>query len=263
MAKNLVTLHNGFRILDASPVGATVSTALGSGSVSLTGSFFLSIAGTVDGIRYESLIDKFADYATDAGNAGITGSFDPATERVFFSSDTSFALTFSAESSSKMFGFSIGASASVQNVGSGQYGVSGSRVPWNHWRESEDSRSEWKRDYEPKPIHFDHIADDGTIYSFGKSGSVIHSDWVFDVQPQDRVRASFAPLDRPFTWETMIKQVRTIYPIAVFTGSNVYSWNNKEHIYQFRGEGSKFDPEHIMPDYEDWLRLPVLFYVLG
>ncbi|MEQ8960722.1 MAG: hypothetical protein RLP02_22840, partial [Coleofasciculus sp. C2-GNP5-27] len=179
---------------------------------------FLDFSGTVEGNQYESFlrllqleIESIADTFT------AKPMFDSETGRAYFSGTGAFALDIYNDSSAQLLGMTVGYSASSGN------NVTGSRTPFYFWKSEYADRSQWERGYEPEPTYFDTETDDGSAFSIGRSGSATYSDWKFTLEPQSKIRSSYAPTDTPWTYEDFVKHARSTEPFVVFTGSVAFN----------------------------------------
>lgn len=220
---------------------------------------FTVTSGTIrNGDYYSSSIQRFEDSLNTNTLSGNTYSviFQPEQGRVVISRESGpsgFTLTFLDENA-KLLGFTLGASASVNNM------ITGSRFPWYMWREDANSRSKWNKDFQPEPFHYDYEADDGTCYSIGKSASATYSDWQHQLLPQSYVRKANASLEQPYTWQHLVEDAGPIQPLCVHTGAlSAYTELNKEHFYKLRSEANvtNFNPTKHQEDFEDFLNVDV------
>lgn len=267
-----VTYLAPFSFTPAAPFTATVTEGVNVGNVSITGSFytafnvsdFYPVVGsvTLQGVIYEDFAQTLAYKLEQASFGGwaYKVSFDPGSPSgalgIAVDSGIGTAPTFTAGTVAKAV---LGLTGTAHTVGM-DVPTYTNVFPYYVWQSTQADRSDWTRGYEQKPVYIDSEADDGTVYSFGRSGVAVCSDWKHEKERMANVQGSAASALRPWTWEHFIEHTRTL-PFLVFTGSlgvdSCVLSSSLDGGYAMRAEASHFKPMPLMANYHDFWTINV------
>lgn len=229
--------------------------------------FFYTVSGTIGSTAYLS----FTGLLGTQLNALYTGYnfyplYDPYRGALFIYTDPGANVQFHIKPgfSSQILGMtgvldSSDAIAPGPPTGGLADFISGTMVPYYVWRSSYLGRSKWKKSYEPKSFWTDHVADDGTVYSFGRGSSEKLSSWRWEMEDSNHARrVESLGTSEPYSWQHVVEQVRSTYPFVVHTSSvREPTWVNKEGVYRLIGEQSNFNVENVDPNWQDYVNIPV------
>lgn len=231
--------------------------------VELSGCYFLAMSGAVDGVWYDSFLEKLDEALNDVATDGsYASSLDPNTGRISLiytptvpgAEKDYVRVECSTDKSERL----LGASGSI-SLGQGvTFGAS----PWYFWKSTYVERSAYSKPYEPRPVYREMEMDDGSHFGIGSSGSLAYSDWRFDFEPEARMRANAATTEEPFTFEHFVRHCRVTEPFLVYPADDL-DWSNRElkSAYFLRAEGSYFKPELPFPEYQNFCNHEVMVRV--
>lgn len=223
-----------------------------------SGSFFNVISASIgfdsDGVnrQYLNFADKLiTDYSAsvEPGSAPLVVQLNGETAKYFIAIDGGLALSMSFGNlpSAKLMGFP---NANIWHesalvAGAGSEGLSSSFNITHFWRSEKTRLFEPTYIYEDMSTATDLIADDGSSFSFARTGHELMEDWehrferIYNIFQEWGRNTDY----RNWTWEKHLTYLSSTKPF-LFTTSSLPNLSGAQitRVHQHRADGAKFKP---------------------
>lgn len=111
---------------------------------------------------------------------------------------------------------------------------------------------------EAEGLTYEAVANDGTVYLIGRTGSAKQMDFSVRIEPKENVYTAFATAGIPWTHEHLFQYARQGGSVVIAdttTGETV--------VGKLRADGSSLRPVYTVADYTQWYDVPYKLYVMG
>lgn len=249
-----VRFFPAFTLTGSNVISASLSEYNGGGTIQiLTGSYFLCFSGTVGGRSYDSLVHAIAHQLTSASanSAGraYTVRYGDEENRILIDYANAGTQLVTITARNEFTEAIFGMTGSALHRGP-SYQISGNVQPTHVWASTYPQLSEPTTEhFEGEDTFVDAVADDGTAYSIGRTGTPVHRDWTITLEPKENIISGLrASNNGAWAFEDLLKFTRSVVPWALVTGSNNGTVSGSDVIaaYRLRAEGARFQPQRHM-----------------
>ena len=263
---DLATYISTFGNVDVSLRWIETSTVYTANLSLSTGSFFIPVSGTFNGVTYssfESAVDSKLQQLTGANRLRFRWNNLSSQYEFVTTTISAFTATFGTTAGLNLYGFPVG----VNRLASGTV-LTGGLSPWFLWTASETAMGvPYTGPYEPNAIYKDRYSDNGQFkISIGSRGSVQFEDWNCPWEPRSNIYNFETGSISIYTFQQFITDIRSTVPFILVSGTQTQlSGNYKtsaKGVYMMRDEASLFKPSFTEGTWDQYLTVPISTHIM-